>query len=272
MGASDEPFVAYLADEVGQAYLRRGEYIVKTMLEPIFAIRDDDLTPAGFRAFSGYFHVHRQAEGPERLDAEPAFEVACNLAHIRNFSLVQEQDDAMLLLAFRLLPETGFRAFLQLLEKEAAASELDPARIVCEQAMHGTRVLDDVEAEAGMLRERGLRVCIGGLGGADLAPATVERLKPDIVRLDAGWLRRVAAIRQGRALLSSLTRCVRSCGISVMADEIAEEADLALAREIGVDLLAGPALARPFVAGADPGHQPGPGGGIQPANVVRLHG
>lgn len=272
MAEVEQPFAAYLADEVGQAFLRHGDYVVKTMLEPVFANRDGVFVPAGFRATSGYFHVDRLARGPENPHVEPEFEMACNLAHIRNFVLVRERESASLLLEFSPLTEARWQAFLPLLDDEIAASEIDPRSITCELAAPGARPRDEVEAEAGMLRERGIRICLGGFGSIDLAPATVERLKPDLVLFDADWLRRAARIRQGRAMLPPLARSVRACGISVMAGDVVEDADLALAREMGVDLLAGPALAQPFLAGAASDSRPRPAGGAQPADVVRLRG
>jgi EAL domain-containing protein (putative c-di-GMP-specific phosphodiesterase class I) len=247
---------AFLADEIGLAYLRRGDLVVKTAFEPVFTIYEGDVVPVALRAFHRSFQDGREVaefvQGGSKAD-EQAFEMACNLAHIRNFDQHRGEDVALLFLRLPSSDQHLIPAFLDAFDDEIMSGETDPARIVCE--ILPDRGIEVVKQTAEQLRGRGVRLCLGGLREADVSAGPIEMLRPDIVRFDPHWLRRAAAVEQARALLGPLVRGIQANGALVMADELRDEAGLDLAREIGVDLLAGSVLAPAFVAGTAREHR-----------------
>jgi EAL domain-containing protein (putative c-di-GMP-specific phosphodiesterase class I) len=254
LGPRDTGIPAFLADEIGLAFLRRGPFVVKTTFEPVYAIRRGMLEPMGFRASSAYFLNGRRVDGsgagPETPQGdEPAFELACNLAHLRNFSQTDEYG-FLLFLSFGGLPQELLDPFLCRLDEELATGEIAARQVICEF----TDLRSDPHAAcmAGIeaLRRSGARLCVGGFGGSDIALATVETMGPDFVRLDSEWLRRAAAVSRTQPLLASLVRSIQAAGMRVVVDDISCASEMTLAVEIGVDFLMGPFAGAPFPAGA----------------------
>lgn len=264
-----------LADEIGLAYLRQGMLTARTAFEPFRPARTEAAVPLLLRASTAWFLGGREIRQAALVATglscgDTAFELACALAHMRN--LFFEEPDAKLLVALPAQDEASMQPLLKALDGQAEAGDIEPGRIVLELMAGSERSnLADISAA---LRARGFALGIGDFGGAGSSAALIETVAPDFVRLDAQWVRLAGGIDPSRRLLSNLVSLLHDGGRTTMLAGIASGEDRDAALAIGVDLLAGPLLAPPYLAGTDNRHRPvGRDPGSAPAsrdNVIPL--
>lgn len=133
---------------------------------------------------------------------------------------------------------------------EAALEEatIPPARIVCEvtEEKSGSEslLLDFAES----MRELGCRIAVDDFGAAWSDMARIDRLRPDVVKFDAGWVSRLMGSEPGHELLVQMVARFKSLGIGTLFEGIEQTWQLDAAREAGVDMVQGFGLARPELA------------------------
>lgn len=246
-----------LADEIGLAYLRQGMLIARTAFEPLRPAWGNEALSPTLRASTAWFlggrEIRQEALGATGFACgDPDFELACALAHMRN--LFFEEPDARLLLALPALDETSTASFLKALDGEAGTGGIEPDRIVLELTADSDRThLADMSAA---LRARGFALGIGGFGGMGSSAALVETVDPHFVRFDAQWVRLAGGIDPSRRLLSSLVSLLHDGGRTTVLAGIASDENRDAALAIGVELVAGPLIAPPYLAGTDGPHRP----------------
>lgn len=246
-----------LADEIGLAYLRQGMLIARTAFEPLQPARAQEVASPILRASTAWFlggrEVRQEALGATGFSCgDAAFELACALAHMRN--LFFEEPDAKLLLALPALDEASTERFLKALDGEAETGDIEPDRVVFELTAETDRThLADMSAA---LRMRGFALGIGDFGGMGSSAALIETVDPNFVRLDTQWVRLAGGIDPSRRLLSSLVSLLHDGGRTTVLAGIASVEDREAALAIGVDLIAGPLIAPPYLAGTDGPHRP----------------
>jgi EAL domain-containing protein (putative c-di-GMP-specific phosphodiesterase class I)/CheY-like chemotaxis protein len=118
----------------------------------------------------------------------------------------------------------------------------------------------DLRARIRDLRSLGYRIAVDDLGAGYAGLSSFAALEPDVVKLDMSLVRDVDHDRVKRRLIESMTQLGRELGVLVVAEGIETEAERAVLRDIGCDLLQGYVVGHPQpLAGAD-GHATAPSG------------
>lgn len=252
---------AIMVDEVGVAYGVLGEYRLKTLVQPVFRLRDDTLTMIGVDVTGG---AHRAGKPVDievmsgRPDGLPplAYEVWHRL-HLRNHGNIGESAVDIHLK----LPASGSADLLSLhagvLFARAACEGLDPRRLVfaIEQAHFDPAGIADFastmrRAEARLSVEVGIMSLVAGLCEREAVP--------DIVRLPEAWFHGLTMSPSTGRLLSKMTETLHRLGIQTHVQGISSPAQLALATSAGVDLLQGPLLGQCVPVGSAMDETPKP--------------
>ena len=96
------------------------------------------------------------------------------------------------------------------------------------------------------LRARGLRLAVDRVGGEPTALSDIYRLRPDVLRLDAGAVRGIDADPPQRDVVSFLVRLGSEFGAVIVAEGIETRETLTVLRDLGVPYGQGDALAPPL--------------------------
>lgn len=230
-----------LADEIGIAYARRGEVVLRSAFQPIYALDGRRLRAVAAESFLRPFIDGMPMPPRAFLDGlDPAerasTEVLAMKLHARNISLF----------------EPGTVDHVLAVPSPVAASGLDALRRVS-----ATGLIASVRPPLGVpdwrapasLRETGLPLMLGGASHVPPDPGTIRRNDPAIVRLGGGWFRRVAEVGAAGALLARLVEGLHARGIRVAVEGIETPRHLGMAIDAGADLFQGFLLGRPELAG-----------------------
>jgi len=104
--------------------------------------------------------------------------------------------------------------------------------------------IDHLGAILSAYRRAGARVALDDLGSGNTAMTYVNRLSPDIVKIDREIIATAAAERE-YGMLHGMVRHAKDRGITVLAEGVETASELALVRRLGVDLVQGYLIARP---------------------------
>ncbi len=119
-------------------------------------------------------------------------------------------------------------------------------RVVIEITEHAQ--VDDYDAlktALAPLRERGARLAIDDVGAGFANLRHILRLAPDLVKLDLSLTQEISRDPAREALASSLVGFAEGVGVSIVAEGISCDEDLALLRALGIGYGQGFHLARP---------------------------
>lgn len=144
-------------------------------------------------------------------------------------------------LAINASPETAMGSGLA---ECLAGKPLD--RIVLEITEH--QRVDDfaVLAKAvAPLRARGLRLAVDDAGAGYSGLQQILQLRPDLIKLDRSLIEDIANDPGRRALAAALTLFARETGSRLIAEGVETEAELAILRALGLDIVQGYLLGRP---------------------------
>jgi len=245
-----------LADEIGLAHLRHGMLVARTAFEPLYPVGGERTKPRYLRASTSWFlggrEIRQAALGATGLGCgDRAFELSCALAHMRNLFI--EDPDTRLVVPLPEVDDDLFEAFIAALDGQSESGDIEPDRIVFElMAPAGPAALGRM---ASALRARGGALCLGDFGSAGSSSELIEAVAPDYVRLDARWVRLAGGIDPSRRLLSSLVSLLREGGRTTILAGMTTPDDRQTAHEVGVELIGGPLLCPPYVAGTDNPHR-----------------
>lgn len=124
-------------------------------------------------------------------------------------------------------------------------ARLEGSRVVCEvteqKSVYDTALTDFVLA----CRRHGFTIAVDDYGAEESGMERVTALRPDIVKFDARWIRRLMDTGPGRALLGVMVSDFRSQGIVSIFEGIEEDWQLDVADQVGADMVQGFLLARP---------------------------
>jgi EAL domain-containing protein (putative c-di-GMP-specific phosphodiesterase class I) len=95
------------------------------------------------------------------------------------------------------------------------------------------------------LRRRGLRLAVDDAGAGYASFRHILRLQPDLIKLDTSLIRQIDKDRQCRALAAAIVRFSEEAGSRVVAEGVETEAELAVLRDLGIELAQGYLLGRP---------------------------
>jgi EAL domain-containing protein (putative c-di-GMP-specific phosphodiesterase class I) len=146
-------------------------------------------------------------------------------------------------------PEWFEESFTRLL----MASSLRPRDLVLEVSERGpdndpARLVAGFEA----LRKRGFGVALDDVGTGYASLATIEKLRPDYLKVDVSLVRGVDENLIQQELISSLVHIGRRIGAAVVAEGIESESEAAAIRKAGAPLGQGYLFAGPSAPGAPP--------------------
>lgn len=230
-----------LADEVGVAYARKGEVVLRSAFQPIYALHGKRLRAVAAESFLRPF-VDGTPVPPraflESLDpAERASTemLAMNL-HGRNICQFDVENVDHVLGISSVAAASGLGELCQAPASGVIASVRAPLEV------SDWRVPKT-------LRETGLPLMLGGASHVPPDPDTIRHNDPAIVRLGGGWFRRVAEVPAASVLLARLVDGLQAQGIRVAIEGIETPRQLGVAIDAGADLFQGFLLGRPELAG-----------------------
>ena len=262
-----------------------GPYILRTALQPIFAF--DEKRRLSVCAFEGLLRPfrdglpHRPQDFFLSIPAADRFQVETisRTLHLLNAGAFLEPSmkvfvnfDPSLFGDPKLIDDVLRDMRLVLHE-----SRLESARVVCEvteqKSVYEAALTDFVYA----CRRHGFSIAVDDYGAEESGMERVVALRPDIVKFDARWIRRLMDSGPGRALLGVMVSDFHDQGIVSIFEGIEEDWQLEVADNVGADMVQGFLLARPelvpgdfgwAVAGAA-GGMTRPQSGDMPRNAVR---
>lgn len=130
-------------------------------------------------------------------------------------------------------------------------ARLDASRVVCEvteqKSVYEGALTDFVIAG----RRHGFAIAVDDYGAEDSDMQRVVALRPDIVKFDAQWIRRLMDTSPGRALLSVMVKEFHARGIACIFEGIEEDWQLDVADQVGADMVQGFLLERPQLVPGD---------------------
>jgi EAL domain-containing protein (putative c-di-GMP-specific phosphodiesterase class I) len=140
------------------------------------------------------------------------------------------------------------REFSQYLAATAGRNGIDVSRIVVEIVEH-TPPRDTVAYRAALcgLSRMGVRIALDDVGCAHSNYQMMIETRPDFFKVDRYFVDGASADPLRREILRSIAGLARAFDARVVAEGIEERADLAVVRDLGIDLAQGHLLVRPLV-------------------------
>ncbi|RST81047.1 EAL domain-containing protein [Aquibium carbonis] len=238
-----------LVDEVGIAYGRFGDLVLKSSYQPLYGVEGDWLQPFGVEALVTGMRG-RASVRPDEIfglvdgTRRAALEELCRMLHVRNH---HNMGLPGMQLFFNVDP--GFTGddvehLAWMLAEEGVAPELVTCEIT-EQAGNDARLL----VLARELRAIGVRLAVDDFGAGHSTAERVRVLRPDTVKIDAAWFRAVVARPTALRMLPALFARLGDLGCAILVEGIETPRQLSAAVNAGADLLQGYLLARPALAG-----------------------
>jgi EAL domain-containing protein (putative c-di-GMP-specific phosphodiesterase class I) len=175
----------------------------------------------------------------------------CRTLHLRNYGNIGEPE---LVLFFNFDPRTNSDFAVMVKELEFIAGrlgeiQLDSRLLVCEIIETEAQDIDTLVRIAGEMRRHGIRLAVDDFG---VGASNLERVKlicPDIVKIDGGWFRQIAAVPAAAGLFKSFVAGLHGLGAKVLVEGVETSEQLACAIDAYADYLQGFLFSRPKLAG-----------------------
>jgi EAL domain-containing protein (putative c-di-GMP-specific phosphodiesterase class I) len=247
---------ALFADEIGIEYGVYGDYRLKSAYQPIFTLRDGLLFPVAVEALAQPHRKGAQVPVREFFSALPAadrlyVETMCRMLHLANFRNIGVDGLDLFFNYDPLINDHEGRALaeIRLMAQHLGEFELDAGMLVCEITETAAPDEGVLARLVGEMRRNGLRIAIDDFGAGHSTQERLERLKPDIVKIDGGWFAQLCRHPAATRLFRPLLDLLHAHGARVLVEGIEEPQHLRLALEGGADLVQGFLLARPAPVG-----------------------
>ncbi len=122
---------------------------------------------------------------------------------------------------------------------------IDPRKVVCEIVEQ--RACDDdlLVAVVGHLRDAGIRIALDDYGVGYSDAHRLMMLRPDVVKLDATWCRKLLGRRETDKLVRTTIDQLRQAGIRLLYEGVETDDDMVFAVDNGIDYMQGFAIAEP---------------------------
>jgi EAL domain-containing protein (putative c-di-GMP-specific phosphodiesterase class I) len=247
---------AILVDEIGIEIGVYRDYRLKTAYQPIFRRTGGLLTPVAVEALVAPHRKGLPVTTGELFDDIPPedalfVESLCRALHLHNHPNIGVPS---LELYFNFDPRANADLDRTLAELRHMAgwlgtSGLDPRLLVCE--LSGAAELDDhtLTALTDVMRGLGIRIAVDDFGTGHSTYERIARYRPDVVKIEGTLYRAVCSERSAARLLAPLVGAIRLSGAEVLIEGIETPAQLAIAAEVGADLVQGFLLGKPALAG-----------------------
>lgn len=250
---------AIFVDEIGIESGIYGDCRLKTVYQPVYERCGDRLSAYGVEARirpfqDGLAISARSFFGEVPAEDRLAVEHLCRALHLGNHRNIGV-DGLHLFLNLNLDPSSGGEAGaphagLERMALRVGEIGFDPGLLICE--ISGTEALGRacLGRLATRLRHLGIRLAIDDFGTGFSTLDRVEMLRPEIVRIDGEWFRRVSSYPRALRLVAPLVAGFQRLGARVLIEGIETPFQLGAALDAGADLLQGYLLGRPKLAGA----------------------
>ena len=245
-------------DEKGNYVAVYGPFMLRTAYQPIFRLTRRG---ADIHGFEGLIRVHT-ADGkklpPDRffplVRDEDRFlvECVCRELHLRNMARFSELPPVLFANFDPSVYEdrVATDAEITRMEHMAAQVGVPPSRIVCEITEKRARSDGALAFLVDRLRGAGYRIALDDYGADESDADRIGQIAPDIVKFDAGWIRRLLETPAGYNLLATMVNQFHARGIQTLFEGLEERWQLELCESMGVELAQGFILARPELAPA----------------------
>lgn len=248
---------AITIDEVGIATARHGDVVLRSAFQLVFRRVGDKLVACAAESFLRPFR--KGLPLPPRpflaaLEPEDRYlvERRASAIHVRNHSHIGVDGlTHMMGVGPALVEAPEGAAVLADLSTFVGPMDEEPAPLVCSLRVNSGEGNAGLSVLAQDLKSRDIGLALGG--PAEEAPLldVIGLMRPDIVRIDGGWFRRVVENEVARRLMASLVAGFKSEGALVLVEGLETRDHLDAALEIKADLLQGFLLSPPRVAGTD---------------------
>jgi EAL domain-containing protein (putative c-di-GMP-specific phosphodiesterase class I) len=247
---------AIVADEIGIEYGRYGDFTLKSAYQKIFRREDGLLRPFTVEGLVMPFFDGEAVEPETLFEATPAedkvfVESMCRTLHLRNYDNIGEPG---LVLFFNFDPRINSDFAVTVKELEFIAGrygeiQLESRLLVCEIIETQEQDIDTLLRITAEMRRHGIRLAIDDFGVGHSNLERVKLIRPNIIKIDGGWFRQIAAVPAAAALFKSFVSGLHDLGAQVLVEGIETPEQLSCAVEAGADYLQGFLLSRPRLAG-----------------------
>jgi EAL domain-containing protein (putative c-di-GMP-specific phosphodiesterase class I) len=239
----------FSVDEVGIAYGRFGDLVLKSSFQPLFSVEGDWLQPFGVEALVTGMRETLSIGADEILglvggERRVALDRLCRMLHVHNYHAIGLPGMQLFFNADPGFASEDVEDLGWLLAENGIAPDLVTCEIT-EQAGTDARL----GALAAELRAIGVRLAVDDFGAGHSTAERVRALRPDTVKIDADWFRSVASRPEALRMLPALFARLGDLGCRILVEGIETPLHLLAAVEAGADLLQGYLLARPALAG-----------------------
>ena len=254
--ATDQQHGQRIKEEDGSFTGAYGPFTLKTALQPIFG--KDRKDRAQLKGFEALLRVLRNDSSFPTADflarigsrERPALEAFCRSLHLKNASL-ETSARALLFLNINPAPYddgTIIASHIQDLRKQVEASAFQPHRIVCEITEHRMQSRSLLLQLVDTLRESGFKIAVDDFGADASDASRVSLIRPDIVKLDSDWVKRLMDSKAGFSSLQESVSRFRHDGCLVVLEGLEAGWQVDLGWGAGADFIQGYGLARPELA------------------------
>jgi len=238
-----------LVDEIGIAYGRFGDMVLKSCYQPLYCVEGDWLQPFGVEALVTGIRGTVTIGADEILglvagEQREALERLCRMLHVRNYHNMGLPGIQLFFNADPGFSVDDVEHLGWMLAEEGVAPELVTCEIT-EQAGDDAHLL----ALSRGLRAIGVRLAVDDFGAGHSTAARVRSLCPHTVKIDAKWFRSVVSRPEALRMLPALFARLSDLGCAILVEGIETPHELHAAINAGADLLQGYLLARPALAG-----------------------
>jgi len=232
-------------------------FVFKSAFQPIFRFSRGKLAPVAFEALLRPFRDGALLSPAAFLNGLPPSERRHVEALARSLHLVNAAaclpDSASIFVNFdpSVFAATNLAdAAVKETRVAVAAAGIEPHRVVCEVTEKETISEETLFGLVAALRRNGFRIAVDDYGVDASDMNRIHELRPDIVKFDAEWIRRLMESSAGYALLATMVSQFRAHGIETVFEGIETSQQLELAENAGVDMVQGFGIAQPELAPA----------------------
>ncbi|MCR4267906.1 EAL domain-containing protein [Nitratireductor sp. ZSWI3] len=253
------PGGSIVVDEIGIETGRFGPYHLKSVYQAIYHVAEDVLTPCAVEGFVQP-QIDFEPVAPETFFAAVAPEMQarvkalCRGLHIGNHHHIGADHVMLHLNCEPGLADDRDEAFAQIdfMAERADQVDLRAEMIVCGFVARDISHEGVPDSLAKAMRAAGFGLAVDDFGPGHSVLDRIQRIRPDVVKIDGAWFRRIADLEAAARLLAKLVAGLHRDGARVLVKgiETAEQLDVALS--VGADMVQGYLLSRPAMAGMMP--------------------
>jgi EAL domain-containing protein (putative c-di-GMP-specific phosphodiesterase class I) len=233
-----------------------GAFTLQSALQPIFSQDDEGILD--LRAFEGLIRPNRNGDPVRPAEFFPQvtkqdtamIDSLCRTLHIFNTGALRRQS-AKLFVNFHpglFVTLSDIRREVELIRLAAQESGMTPERIVCEITQKENDSHDMLSRFVQELRLHGFLIAIDEYGAEERDTIRLKLLQPDFVKFEATWVKEFMENSAGAALLRVMVNQFLDQGVTPIFEGMEDFRQIDFARDLGVPLFQGYALARPELA------------------------